>query len=353
MKKRALVTGISGQDGYYLAHLLHSKDYEVFGLSHGKHPDDSALHDSIPFVQLLSGDLTDSRSLMEACEAAAPDEVYNLGAQSAVDLSFKKPEATLDVNGVGVFRMLEAVRQVRPTARFYQASSSEMFGDSKIVPQNEGTPFAPRSPYAAAKVLGHHTVGWFRAAYGIFACSGICFNHESPRRGYGFVSRKVTSGVARILSGLQLEIRLGNIEAQRDWGFAGDYVVAMWMMLQQEQPGDYVVATGTAHSIRELLELTFELAGISCWEDYVVHSAVENMRPADVRRLVGDPTRARERLGWVPRTGFRDLIKMMLEADIAAASGVPAVAKMDDRAALSRKDDSTCDEFTLRDRLVP
>jgi GDPmannose 4,6-dehydratase len=317
---RALVTGIDGQDGRYLAELLIAKGYDTFGMIRGQNnPRGQIVLDEIPEVELIEGDLQDLSSLIAVVEQVQPDEVYNLGAVSFVALSFRQPELTADITGLGVLRMLEAIRVVGGTEgnrmRFYQASSSEMFGKVRQTPQNEETPFHPRSPYGAAKVFGHYTTMNYRESYGLHASSGICFNHEGPRRGLEFVTRKVTNGVARIKLGLQEKVTLGNLEAARDWGYAGDYVEAMWLMLQQDEPDDYVIATGETHTIRELLELAFAAAGIDGWEKYV-ESDERFMRPAEVDILTGDASKARDRLGWKPRVSFPELVKMMVEADL-------------------------------------
>jgi GDPmannose 4,6-dehydratase len=317
---RALVTGIDGQDGRHLAELLISKGYETFGMIRGQaNPRAAIVRDEIPAVELIDGDLQDLSSLIAVVEQVQPDEVYNLGAVSFVALSFRQPELTADITGLGVLRMLEAIRVVGGTQnnsmRFYQASSSEMFGKVRQTPQNEETPFHPRSPYGAAKVFGHYTTMNYRESYGLHASSGICFNHEGPRRGLEFVTRKVSNGVARIKLGLQDKITLGNLEAARDWGYAGDFVEAMWLMLQQDEPDDYVIATGETHSIRELLELAFAAAGIDDWHPYV-ESDKRFMRPAEVDILTGDATKARERLGWKPKVSFAELVSMMVDADL-------------------------------------
>ena len=294
--KRALVTGITGQDGRYLSQLLTSKGYQVFGLIAGQaNPKAKLVQEECPGLELVGGDLRDLPSLIAAVEQVQPDEVYNLGAISFVQLSFKQAELTAEITGLGVLRMLEAVRIVGGTdhnpMRFYQASSSEMFGKVQQTPQTERTPFHPRSPYGAAKVFGHYTTMNFREAYGIHASSGILFNHEGPKRGLEFVTRKVTNAVARIKLGLQDSITLGNLESSRDWGYAGDYVEAMWMMLQQDVPDDYVIATGETHSIRELLEVAFKCAGIEDWEQYVQQDQ-RFYRPAEVDLLIGDASKA-------------------------------------------------------------
>jgi GDPmannose 4,6-dehydratase len=318
--KRALITGITGQDGRHLSEFLSGKGYQVFGLVHGQaNPKIGMIQDENPALELIEGDLRDLSSLIAVVEQVQPDEVYNLGAISFVQLSFKQAELTAEITGLGVLRMLEAVRIVGGTdhnpMRFYQASSSEMFGKVQETPQTERTPFHPRSPYGAAKVFGHYTTMNFREAYGIHASSGILFNHEGPKRGLEFVTRKVTNAVARIKLGLQESITLGNLESSRDWGYAGDYVEAMWMMLQQDVPDDYVIATGETHSIRELLEVAFKCAGIDDWEQYVQQDQ-RFYRPAEVDLLIGDASKAHKVLGWKPRVGFSDLVRMMYESDL-------------------------------------
>ncbi len=319
---RALITGITGQDGLYLGELLAAKGYEVFGLVRGQNnPKLSTVEEIIPSVQMVEGDLRDLPSLIGALEVAQPDEVYNLGAISFVGLSWKQAELTGEITGMGVLRMLEAIRihtqNDMSKVRFYQASSSEMFGKVREVPQVETTAFHPRSPYGVAKTFGHYMTVNYRESYNAYACSGILFNHESPRRGLEFVTRKVTRAVARIALGLQENVALGNLEARRDWGFAGDYVDAMWRMLQQGQPDDYVIATGETHSIRELLEVAFARVGIDDWETHVVQDP-RFFRPAEVDLLIGDPTKAKEQLGWEPKVGFTELVEMMVDADTAA-----------------------------------
>jgi len=317
---RALVTGITGQDGQHLAEVLREKGYDIFGMVTGQHdPKTEGLLENHPYVEPISGDLRDLPSLIAALEQAQPDEVYNLGAISFVALSFKQPEITAEVTGLGVLRMLEAIRIVGGAQnnpfRFYQASSSEMFGKVRETPQNEGTPFHPRSPYGAAKVFGHYTTVNYREAYGLFACSGILFNHEGPRRGPEFVTRKISKAVARIKLGLQKEIALGNMDGQRDWGYAGDYVRAMWLMLQQSEPDDFVIATGQTHSVREFAELAFEAAGIADWERYIVHDA-RHLRPAEVDVLTGDASKAKRVLGWEPTVSFEELVQLMVDSDL-------------------------------------
>jgi GDPmannose 4,6-dehydratase len=314
--KRALVTGITGQDGSYLAELLLEQGYHVFGLVRRS----STLNfERISHIQdqieLISGDLTDQSSLLSALQQTNPDEIYNLAAQSFVQTSWTQPVLTADVTAVGVIRLLEAVRVFNPRIRFYQASSSEMFGKVQAVPQREDTPFYPRSPYGVAKVYGHWATINYRESYDLFAVSGILFNHESPRRGLEFVTRKVSDAAARIKLGLQNELRLGNLDAQRDWGFAGDYVRAMWLMLQQDTPDDYVVATGETHSVRDLVQTAFSYVDLD-WEAYVVQDP-RFMRPAEVDLLIGDPEKARTVLEWEPLVGFQQLVEMMVDADLS------------------------------------
>jgi GDPmannose 4,6-dehydratase len=321
--KRAIITGITGQDGSYLAELLLSKGYEVHGLirrsstfntSRIDHIYEDA-HNPHPHLFLHYSDLTDGSRLVTLLTEIQPDEVYNLAAQSHVRVSFDEPEYTGDVTGLGTIRLLEAIRAIGLNTRFYQASSSEMFGKVQDVPQRESTLLWPRSPYGVAKVFGHYMTINYRESYGMHASSGILFNHESPRRGPEFVTRKVTQAVARISLGLQETLTLGNVEAKRDWGFAGDYVDAMWRMLQQPEADDYVVATGETHSIRELLDVAFARVGIEDWSSKVEQDPLF-MRPAEVDLLIGDPTKARERLGWAPRVGFRELVEMMVDNDV-------------------------------------
>jgi len=314
---RALVTGITGQDGSYLAELLLEKNYEVYGLvrrsSLEKYDRVERIATRIRFVE---GDLTDQSSLDQALEQIQPDEVYNLAAQSFVPVSWNQPVLTADVTGLGVLRVLEAIRKHSPQSRFLQASSSEMFGQVEESPQSEKTRFHPRSPYGVAKVFGHHTTVNYRESYGIFACSSICFNHESPRRGTDFVTRKVTQQAARIKLGLADKLRMGNLDAKRDWGFAGDYIRAMWLMLQPPQPEDFVIATGETHSVRELLEGAFSRVGLD-WNKYVELDP-KLVRPAEVDCLCGDSGKARKALGWKPEIGFHQLVEMMVDADLQA-----------------------------------
>lgn len=313
---KALITGITGQDGSYLADFLLEKGYEICGMVRRSSTEtfDRIAHikDRIRFVQ---ADLLDQLSLIEMLEEAQPDEIYNLAAMSFVPTSWNQPVLTGEFTAIGVTRVLEAMRLICPKAKFYQASSSEMFGQVKQVPQTEDTPFHPRSPYGVAKVYGHYITVNYRESYDLFALSGILFNHESPRRGKEFVTRKITDGVARIKAGLTRELRMGNIEAKRDWGYAGDYVKAMWLMLQQDKPEDYVIATGTNHSVKEFLELAFSRAGLH-WQDHVVIDPTL-YRPAEVEHLLGDSTKAAKKLGWKPETSFERLVQMMVDADLA------------------------------------
>ena len=316
MTRRALVTGVTGQDGSYLAELLLKKGYEVIGMVRRSSTVNFGRIEGIQDqVTLVQGDLLDPTSLFDIMREYQPDEIYNLAAQSFVPISWKQPVLTGEFTALGVTRMLEAMRATVPSARFYQASSSEMFGKVHEVPQNERTPFYPRSPYGVAKVYGHWITVNYRESYGLFACSGILFNHESPRRGLEFVTRKVSHGAAQIKLGLAHELCLGNLEARRDWGFAGDYVELMWRMLQQESPDDYVVGTGETHSVRELCQAAFGHLGLN-WEKHV-RVDPKLIRPAEVDLLVSDPRKAREKLGWQPTVSFEELIRMMVDADVA------------------------------------
>jgi GDPmannose 4,6-dehydratase len=319
--KRALITGITGQDGLYLSELLVSKGYEVYGLIRGQNnPKFDLVRRTVPEVKLVTGDLTDLSSLLRALNVSQPDEVYNLGAISFVAYSWENAHLTTDVTGKGVLNILEAIRLYAgddvKKVRFYQASSSEMFGKVQEVPQRESTLLWPRSPYGVAKVFGHYMTINYRESYGMHASSGILFNHESPRRGPEFVTRKVSQAVARIKLGLQEDITLGNIDAKRDWGFAGDYVDAMWRMMQQDEASDFVVATGVTHSIRDLLDVAFTRVGIEDWAPLIKQDP-RFMRPAEVDLLIGDPTKAREVLGWQPKVGFEELVRMMVDNDLA------------------------------------
>ncbi|HEY7627070.1 MAG TPA: GDP-mannose 4,6-dehydratase [Ilumatobacteraceae bacterium] len=321
---RAFITGITGQDGQHLAEFLHTKGYEIFGMVKGQNnPRMSMMRDEFPYIEPVPGDLADLPSLVKALDSTQPDEVYNLGAISFVALSFNQAELTANITGTGVLRMLEAIRMVggaqNNPIRFYQASSSEMFGKVRETPQTERTPFHPRSPYGCAKVFGHDIVVNYRESYGLYACSGILFNHEGPRRGLEFVTRKVTNSVARINLGMQSEIVLGNLDSKRDWGYAGDYVKAMWLMLQQDQPDDYVVATGITSSIEDLVRLAFAEVGIDNWRDYVRQDP-KFFRPAEVDLLIGDATKARTVLGWKTEVSFPELVKMMVAHDLRIES---------------------------------
>ena len=319
--RKAFITGITGQDGRHLAEFLQTKGYKVYGMMKGQHnPRAELLRDEFPEVEVVPGDLTDLTSLVTALEYVQPDEFYNLGAISFVAMSFNQAELTANVTGLGVLRALEAVRMVggaqNNPIRFYQASSSEMFGKVRQTPQTELTPFHPRSPYGVAKVFGHDITVNYRESYGMFACSGILFNHEGPRRGLEFVTRKITNTAARIKLGIDKELVLGNTDAKRDWGYAGDYVKAMWMMLQQDAPDDYVIATGETHSVDEFLTLAFEKAGLGDFHQYVRHDP-KYFRPAEVDLLIGDPSKAEKKLGWKREVGFDQLVDMMVQHDIA------------------------------------
>ena len=319
--RKAFITGITGQDGRHLAEFLQTKGYKVYGMMKGQHnPRAELLRDEFPEVEVVPGDLTDLTSLVTALEYVQPDEFYNLGAISFVAMSFNQAELTANVTGLGVLRALEAVRMVggaqNNPIRFYQASSSEMFGKVRETPQTELTPFHPRSPYGVAKVFGHDITVNYRESYGMYACSGILFNHEGPRRGLEFVTRKITNTAARIKLGIDKELVLGNTDAKRDWGYAGDYVKAMWMMLQQDAPDDYVIATGETHSVDEFLTLAFEKAGLGDFRPYVKHDP-KYFRPAEVDLLIGDPSKAEKKLGWKREVGFDQLVDMMVQHDIA------------------------------------
>ena len=315
VRKKALITGITGQDGSYLAEFLLNKGYVVFGLIRRtstvnferiKHIQDN--------IELISGDLLDQNSLINAIKESNPDEIYNLASQSFVPTSWKQPVFTGEATALGVARMLEAIRAVDPKIKFYQASSSEMFGKAREVPQTEKTQFYPRSPYGVAKLYGHWITINYRESYNMFCCSGILFNHESPRRGLEFVTRKVTNTVAKIKLGLANELRLGNLEAKRDWGFAGDYVRAMWLMLQQNEPDDYVISTGATYSVKDLVQVAFDYVNLN-WEDYVIVDP-KFVRPAEVKLLLGDSSKALKKIGWKPEVSFEELIKMMVDTDL-------------------------------------
>jgi len=315
MKKRALITGVTGQDGSYLAEFLLSKGYEVHGMVRRSSTEtfDRIAHIKDK-IQLRQADLLDELSLMKIMQEAKPDEIYNLAAMSFVPTSWSQPILTGEFTAIGVVRVLEAMRRVCPRAKFYQASSSEMFGMVREVPQTELTPFYPRSPYGVSKVFGHYITVNYRESYDLFAVSGILFNHESPRRGIEFVTRKVSDGAARIKLGLSKKLRMGNLDSERDWGFAGDYVQAMWMMLQQSTPDDYVVATGVAHSVRDLVAVAFDHVGLD-WKKYVVVDP-EFIRPAEVEHLLGDSSKAARVLKWKPKVDFKALVSMMVDADL-------------------------------------
>ncbi|HNQ16856.1 MAG TPA: GDP-mannose 4,6-dehydratase [Candidatus Woesebacteria bacterium] len=318
MQKKAFITGITGQDGSYLAELLLEKDYLVYGLTRRTSTQNFARIEQImhhPNLRLISGDLIDQGSLNTSLQSIQPDEVYNLAAQSFVQASWEQPVLTGEFTALGVTRVLEAIRLVCPKARFYQASSSEMFGKVREVPQNENTPFYPRSPYGVAKVYGHWITVNYRESYDLYAVSGILFNHESPRRGLEFVTRKIANGVARVKLGKQSHVELGNLEAKRDWGYAKDYVVAMWLMLQQENPDDYVIATGETHSVKEFFQLACKVAGIENWESIIKHNPIYD-RPAEVDLLIGDASKAKKQLNWEPSLTFSQLVELMVQAEL-------------------------------------
>jgi GDPmannose 4,6-dehydratase len=323
MARRALITGITGQDGSHLADLLLEKGYEVHGMVRRSSTETfQRLEHVRDELTLHTGDLLDQRSLVDVLRECEPEEIYNLAAMSFVAASWSQPVLTAEFTAVGVTRMLEAMREVVPQARFYQASSSEMFGKVQEVPQSEKTPFYPRSPYGVAKCYGHFITVNYRESYDLFACSGILFNHEGERRGLEFVTRKVTHGAAAIKLGLADELALGNLDAERDWGYAKDYVEAMWMMLQEDEPDDYVIATGEAHSVRELVRVAFEHAGVDPEEHVRIDPRF--LRPAEVEHLIGDPSKAREKLGWTPKTTFEQMVKLMVDADLELLQrGVP------------------------------
>jgi GDPmannose 4,6-dehydratase len=326
MKRRALITGITGQDGSYLAEWLLEQGYEVYGIvRRSSAPNLWRIEHILDRIELKPADLLDQLSLLKILDEVRPQEFYNLAAMSFVPASWDQPLLTGEYNAQGVTRALEAVRQVDTKIRFYQASSSEMFGKVRAVPQSEETPFYPRSPYGVSKVYGHYITVNYRESYNLFACSGILFNHESPRRGLEFVTRKVTDGVARIKLGLQKELRMGNLDARRDWGFAGDYVRAMWLMLQQDEPDDYVIATGETHSVRELIEVAFGHAGLD-WKKHVTLDQ-RFLRPAEVDLLIGTPEKAKAKLGWTPTVDFTGLVTMMVDADLARLKNAPEPAR--------------------------
>ena len=315
--KKALITGITGQDGSYLAEFLLKKGYKVYGLTRRTSTVNNERIQRIEDqIELVQGDLLDQSSLHEAIAQADPDELYNLAAQSFVKTSWNQPVLTGEYTALGVTRVLEALRSFNPKIKFYQASSSEMFGKVTETPQKETTRFYPRSPYGVAKVYGHYITVNYRESFNLFACSGILFNHESPRRGLEFVTRKISHAVARISLGKQDKLELGSLEPKRDWGFAGDYVEAMWLMLQKDKPEDFVIAAGENHSVKEFVEIAFETVGIKDWEKYVVSNVQTHMRPAEVDYLIGDASKAKKVLGWMPKTSFRELVEMMVEADL-------------------------------------
>lgn len=317
--KRALITGITGQDGSYLAELLLSKGYKVFGtIRRTSTPNYTNIHHILDKIELISADLLDMGSIIDAIQQSEPDEFYNLAAQSFVKYSWYQPVLTGDYTGLAVTRVLESIRLINKKIKFYQASSSEMFGKVTEIPQKETTRFYPRSPYGVAKVYGHYATINYRESYDMFACSGILFNHESPRRGIEFVTRKIANGVARIKLGKQDKLELGNLDAKRDWGFAGDYVEAMWLMLQQKKADDYVIATGETHSVQEFVEGAFKSVGITDWKKHVVADHPKHVRPAEVDYLIGDYSKAKKELGWEPKTSFEQLLKIMVDAELEA-----------------------------------
>ena len=327
MSKRALITGITGQDGSYLAELLLEKGYEVVGMVRRlSTPNNWRIEHLLDRITLKPADLLDQLSLLRLIDEVRPNELYNLAAMSFVPASWDQPMLTGEFNAQGVTRVLDAVRRVDPGIRFYQASSSEMFGKVREVPQTELTPFYPRSPYGVSKVFAHYITVNYRESYNLFAVSGMLFNHESPRRGLEFVTRKVTDGVARIKLGLATELRIGNLDAQRDWGFAGDYVRAMWLMLQQDRPDDYVISTGISHSVRQLVEIAFGRVGLD-WQKYT-HQDPAFLRPAEVDHLLGDSTKAQRELGWKPQVDFKQLVEMMVDADLERLSATPSTARV-------------------------
>jgi GDPmannose 4,6-dehydratase len=320
MSKKALITGITGQDGSYLAELLLKKGYQVYGVTRRTStPNYDRIASIVDDITLVPGDLLDQHSLTTAIQDIKPDEVYNLAAQSFVPTSWNQPVLTGEFTALGVTRILEAVRLAKPDARFYQASSSEMFGKVQETPQNETTPFYPRSPYGVAKVYGHWITVNYRESYNLFAVSGILFNHESPRRGLEFVTRKISRAVARIKLGLQSDLKLGNLDSKRDWGYAPDYVEAMWLMLQQDEPRDFVIGTGETHSVKEFVEAAFQVVGINDWQKYVISEHKADMRPAEVDLLVANPEKAMKELNWKPKVTFKELAKIMVEADLKDA----------------------------------
>ncbi len=324
MTKTALITGITGQDGSYLAEFLLEKGYRVVGVTRRTStPNYDRIKDIVDQIELVQGDLMDQNSLAYAIRDTKPNEIYNLAAQSFIPTSWNQPVLTGEFTALGVTRMLEAIRLTHPKAKFYQASSSEMFGKVRETPQNENTPFYPRSPYGVAKVYGHWITVNYRESYNLFAVSGILFNHESPRRGLEFVTRKISHAVARIKLGKQKLLQLGNPDARRDWGYAPDYVQAMWLMLQQDKPEDFVFGTGENHSVKEFVQAAFAAVGINDWPKYTQFANPKDMRPAEVDYLLADPTKAKRELGWQPKTGFKDLVRIMVEADLARETHAP------------------------------
>lgn len=319
--KIALITGITGQDGSYIAEFLLNKGYEVYGMVRRSSTENlDRIQQVLDRIHIVQGDLLDQNSLVSALKDSEPDEVYNLAAQSFVPTSWNQPVLTGDINALGVARMLEAIRVVNPEIRFYQASSSEMFGKTMEIPQNENTPFHPRSPYGVSKTFGYYIALNYRESYNLFACSGILFNHESPRRGLEFVTRKISYGVASIKLGLKKKLKLGNLGAKRDWGYAPDYIEAIWKMLQQKEPDDFVIATGESHSVREFVEQAFKVVGIDDWEEYV-ETDPKLIRPAEVDHLVGNYNKAKNKLGWRPKVSFEKLVSIMVKADMELLTG--------------------------------
>ena len=325
MAKTALITGITGQDGSYLAEFLLKKGYRVVGITRRTSTSNyDRIKDIVDQIELVQGDLIDQNSLAYAIRDSQPDEIYNLAAQSFVPTSWNQPVLTGEFTALGVTRVLEAMRMTKPDAKFYQASSSEMFGKVQRTPQNETTPFYPRSPYGVAKVYGHWITVNYRESYNLFAVSGILFNHESPRRGLEFVTRKISRAVARIKLGKQHKLQLGNPDSKRDWGYTGDYVEAMWLMLQQDKPEDFVIGTGESHSVREFIEEAFRVAQINNWQSLVEFQTKADMRPAEVDHLIADPTKAKQKLHWTPKTSFTQLVRIMVEADLEREKNIPA-----------------------------
>lgn len=315
--KKALIIGITGQDALYLSELLHKKGYIIYGLIRGQNnPKRYQVADNLPYVELIEGDLLDEVSLLNAVEKSQPDEVYNLAAISSVKYSFENPIITANVTGLSVLKLIEIIKKINRNIKFYQASSAEMFGNAMESPQSELTPFNPQSPYAIAKVFAYNVTKFYRETYGMFACSGILFNHESPYRGLEFVTRKISNAVARISLGKQNKLILGNLDSKRDWGFAGDYVEAVWLMLQQDKLDDYVIATGESHSVREFVELAFKTVGIENWEKYVEADNAKFLRPVEVNNLIGNSDKAQKKIGWKPKIKFNELVSIMVKSDL-------------------------------------